>query len=618
MTNKRLGIAAGVLVALEFALSWLMPTSGLTDLVAIALVIVIMILGFRLTLNTIRAAIWRLRNRLLVTYLFIGVIPIVLILALAAVGTWIVSGQVAVYLVTSELERRAASLQSHARFLSRAKVAAERNAAAMQLAPLIEERLPGLEMLLTGDNAFHYPDASKITAPSGALKSYTGYVLRDGRYYCVSVEKTGSNQAVLMAPIDSALLEQLVPGIGILNIRGGGKDINGRYFAGRLPPAANFLDFETFWGSRVFFTRWDDPEKPRAEGFMIIQTRPSAVLKAVFDNTSDNGQTALVAFAIIASLLLIVEAFSLVIGVSLSRTITEAVHGLYQGTTKIAKGDFSHRIPVKGKDQLASLGQSFNEMTAQLESLVEVAKEKERMQSELQIASEVQNQLFPRSAPVMKTIQLVGVCQPARMVSGDYYDYLCLPNGNLAIAIGDVAGKGISAALLMASIQSIMRSHLAAGPQSISDVVAQLNKQLYANTSAEKYATFFFGIYDEQERLLTYTNAGHLPPLVVRASGVELLEVTGTVVGAFPSIRYQEKSIRIEPGDVFVSYTDGITEPENAYGEEFGADRLANVAMSHRNSPTAEIAAKIMEAVMQWSTADEMPDDMTVVIAKGI
>jgi sigma-B regulation protein RsbU (phosphoserine phosphatase) len=240
------------------------------------------------------------------------------------------------------------------------------------------------------------------------------------------------------------------------------------------------------------------------------------------------------------------------------------------------------------------------------------------MQSELQIASEVQNQLFPRSAPRMKTIELVGLCQPARMVSGDYFDYLCLPNGNLAIAIGDVAGKGISAALLMASIQSIMRSHLAAGQHSTSDVVAQLNKQLYANTSAEKYATFFFGIYDEASRTLTYTNAGHLPPMVVRASGVELLEVTGTVVGAFPMIRYQEKSIRLESGDVFVSYTDGITEPENAYGEEFGADRMANVATQYRNSAPAEIAAKIMEAVVQWSTADEMPDDMTVVIAKGI
>jgi sigma-B regulation protein RsbU (phosphoserine phosphatase) len=266
------------------------------------------------------------------------------------------------------------------------------------------------------------------------------------------------------------------------------------------------------------------------------------------------------------------------------------------------------------------LGASFNTMTENLERLIVVAKEKERLQSELEIASEVQNQLFPRSAPTMQTIELVGVCQPARMVSGDYYDYLSLPGGLLAVAIGDVAGKGISAALLMASIQSIMRTQLAASSSKISPaaIVAQLNRQLYANTSPEKYATFFFGVYDDRERILTYTNAGHLQPLLVRNGEVQLLEVTGTVVGAFPAIGYGEKSVRIEAGDMLIAYTDGITEPENAYGEEFGSERLAEVAVRHHGASPREIAERIMEAVVQWSASAEMPDDMTVVIAKGL
>ena len=250
------------------------------------------------------------------------------------------------------------------------------------------------------------------------------------------------------------------------------------------------------------------------------------------------------------------------IGISLTRTVTGAVHGLYEGTQRIAKGDFAWRIPVKGNDQLAELGHSFNNMTAQIENLVVIAKEKERLQSEVEIASEVQNQLFPRSAPAMRTIELIGVCQAARMVSGDYYDYLCLPDGNLALAIGDVAGKGISAALLMASIQSIMRTQLAAGLArsaavgnghaaghvSTSSMVAQLNRQLYASTAPEKYATFFFGVYDEQSRILTYTNAGHLPPLLLRGGESQLLDVTGTVVGAFPVIRYEEQTVEIAAG----------------------------------------------------------------------
>jgi phosphoserine phosphatase RsbU/P len=230
--------------------------------------------------------------------------------------------------------------------------------------------------------------------------------------------------------------------------------------------------------------------------------------------------------------------------------------------------------------------------------------------------------LFPRSAPSMRTIELFGQCHPARMVSGDYYDYLCLPNGNLVMAIGDVAGKGISAALLMASIQSIMRTQLAAGGEdghfSTARLVAQLNRQLYASTAPEKYATFFFGIYEESSRTLTYTNAGHLPPLLVHDGSASLLQVTGTVVGLFPAMNYEEQSVRIESGDLLIAYTDGITEPENDYGEEFGTERLADVVHRHRGAAPCEVVKQIMNAVTHWSTAPELPDDMTLVMARGL
>ena len=142
--------------------------------------------------------------------------------------------------------------------------------------------------------------------------------------------------------------------------------------------------------------------------------------------------------------------------------------------------------------------------------------------------------------------------------------------------------------------------------------------QLFANTAPEKYATFFFGIYDDESRTLTYTNAGHLPPLLVRRGSAIPLEVTGTVVGAFPAAAYEEQSISIEPGDLLIAYTDGITEPENAYGEEFGAARLAEVATRHQHAAPLEIVAKIMDAVKLWSHTPELPDDMTVVIARGL
>jgi sigma-B regulation protein RsbU (phosphoserine phosphatase) len=149
-------------------------------------------------------------------------------------------------------------------------------------------------------------------------------------------------------------------------------------------------------------------------------------------------------------------------------------------------------------------------------------------------------------------------------------------------------------------------------------MVAQLNRQLYASTAPEKYATFFFGVYEENTRTLTYTNAGHLAPLLLRNGEMHLLEVTGTVVGLFPSIRYEEKTIELRAGDLLIAYTDGITEPENAYGEEFGVERLAETALRYQNSELKEMVAKIMEAVTLWSSAPELPDDMTVVIARGL
>jgi phosphoserine phosphatase RsbU/P len=615
------------LVLLDVLLFRTGTASGLATAAALILAIWLLFLAGRLLLKKSRV-IWRLRNRLIVTYLFMGAVPIVLILALAYCGAWIVVGQVATYLVASELGRRAAVLENPARFLTQAP-AGVRADIIKQMAPLLRGRAPGFEVAITGggDQTFHYPPESTLEAPSPEWNNYTGIVFKDGLYYCMALFRTAQTRAVMLAPLTPAVLTNLVPGIGALSIYGP----EGSKLAGSVPQPYNSLDFEYAWFNPIDVASWDKPNQRHRAALSVI-TRPSAVLGVVFSERLDFAQNWLLGFLVIASLLALVELISVIIGATMIRNITGAVHNLYEGTLRIGQGDFSHRIPVKGHDQLADLGTSFNQMTAQLENFVVVAKEKERLQSELTIASEVQNQLFPRSAPSMRTIQLIGACEPARTVSGDYYDYLCLPDGNLALAIGDVAGKGISAALLMASIQSIMRTQLAAGvPVSVTAggghsytqfstalVVEQLNRQLYANTSPEKYATFFFGLYDENSRILTYTNAGHLSPLLVCGGEVRPLEVTGTVVGLFPSVRYEEEKISLCPDDLLIAYTDGITEPENAYGEEFGAERLAESVLKNQHCELCEIVAKVMEAVRLWSTAPELPDDMTVMIARGI
>jgi phosphoserine phosphatase RsbU/P len=620
--------AFAALLVLFPVFKWGLKANGTADLLFIALAITGTVLASRL----IRKSIWRLRNRLYLTWVFIGIVPIVLMFALAVAGTYIVAGQVAAHLVSSELQRRAESLAVPARILSQAKPA-DRTAAAQQMLRFIDERIKHIQLLVTGEQTFHYPPESTLIAPPDGWNNYSGYLLKDGAYYSAAIVKTGGITAVALAPIDTDLLRNIVPGIGALRV-----GIDGP-IGGAIPPKAmgwERLDFPIYWGSDIPLADWKSPQTT-ITGQLFVTTRPSAVLRALFSTGIEVTQIVTYLFLFIFFGLLLVQLVAWLIGVSLTRTVTGAVHGLYEGTQRIAKGDFSWRIPLKGRDQLAELGNSFNNMTAQIENLVVIAKEKERLQSEVEIASEVQNQLFPRSAPAMKTIELVGVCHAARMVSGDYYDYLRLPDGNLALAIGDVAGKGISAALLMASIQSIMRTQLAAGLErsaaagnismgsvltashvSTSSMVAQLNRQLHASTAPEKYATFFFGVYEENTRTLTYTNAGHLQPMLLRNGDRHLLDVTGTVVGLFPSIRYEEKTVELRAGDLLIAYTDGITEPENAYGEEFGAERLAETALRYQNSEPKEMVAKIMDAVTLWSSAPELPDDMTVVIARGL
>jgi sigma-B regulation protein RsbU (phosphoserine phosphatase) len=563
--------------------------------------------------------IWRLRNRLIVTYIFIGAVPVALLLAMAYVGSWIMVGQVATYLVGSELKRRALALETPAKLLSTAQPSAVA-AISSQMIPFLQNLAPGAQVLVGGDHPFQFPPEPHLNPLPKGWDNFTGILVDKGKPYLASIARHGTTTAAVIAPINREIIDKLVPGIGsiTLSIDGPKSDADPR-FSGPPPPAYNFLDSEFLWGNPVDLHYWDNPSKTGI-ALLSVTTRLSAVLTTVFSDRFDFAQGILAIFIAIAVLLALAELVSVIIGISMTRAITGAVHNMYEGTRHIGEGHFAHRIPVRGSDQLAALCGSFNQMTEHIESLVVVAKEKERLQSELTIATEVQNQLFPRSAPPAKTIQMIGTCLPARSVSGDYYDYLRLPNGHLAIAIGDVAGKGISAALLMASIQSIMRTQLLAGgaTNSAAAIVAQLNRQLYANTSSEKYATFFLGLYDEESRILTYTNAGHLSPLIVSEGCVTDLEVTGTVVGMFPAFPYEERSIPFGPGDIFVAFSDGVTEPENAYGEEFGTGRLIAAVRQNHHAPPAEIASKVMEAVQLWSTAEEQPDDMTVLIAKGI
>jgi phosphoserine phosphatase RsbU/P len=578
---------------------------------------------FRAARRATKNAIWRLRNRLIVAYLFIAVVPIVLITVLLGLAGYAVIEQMSIYLVNRELDHREASLLRPAETLARFPMR-DTEAAVNRFVTMTRSAFPDVELLVTGKEELHYPEKSQLAHPPAEWsKSQTasGLVIRNKKLYAWAHVLENGNEVTVLAPLTHETLAEFVPGLGDVNFI----PVMGRVRASHLPAPVNAMDFRVGGIYPVTAPHWESPET-KSHLFLFVDTRLSAVLGIVFGQKQPWGEQVLDWLIAFAALFFLVELASLIAGVRLSRTITGAVHELYAGTEKVKEGDFAYRVPVKGNDQLADLTTSFNTMTENLGRLLIVAKEKERLESELEIARDVQAQLFPKDVPSTETLELKGVCHPARTVSGDYYDFMALPNIT-AFAIGDVAGKGISAALLMATIQSTMRTQLGALDQKLDSsaprlstarLVSNLNKMLYATTAPEKYATFYFALYDETEQTLMYTNAGHLSPFLVRGSNILPLDSTGTVVGAFARATYEERTVKLEPGDLVVAYTDGITEPENEYGEMYGEDQLKDLLVKYVSADSSEIIARTMEAVNHWTKSPELQDDMTMVVARRI
>ena len=437
-------------------------------------------------------------------YVFIAMVPLILVVALVALAGYVVIGQMAVYLVNKELESRELQLQRAAMAMARFP-ASNPEVATNRTADILRHSFPEFDLLASGDHVIRFPKDSTLTHPPSAWgeRAVGGLIVRETpagkRLYAWAHAAEGKADITIVAPITHDLLSSLVPGLGDVNFT----PLMGRPRRTHVPAPVNTFDIRVTFLDPVLIPYWANPNETSNQ-YLYVDTRLFAVLSQVFGQKVDWGEQILTFLIGVSVLFILVEIASLVAGISLSRTITGAVHELYRGTQRIKEGDFSYRIPVKGNDQLAELGASFNTMTENLGRLIIVAKEKERLESELEIAREVQNQLFPKDVPFTRTLELKGVCNPARMVSGDYYDFMSISENKLAFAIGDVAGKGISAALLMAAIQSTMRTQMSVSPNgaphvfSTAKLVANLNRQLYATTSPEKYATFYFAIYDEK------------------------------------------------------------------------------------------------------------------------
>jgi sigma-B regulation protein RsbU (phosphoserine phosphatase) len=281
------------------------------------------------------------------------------------------------------------------------------------------------------------------------------------------------------------------------------------------------------------------------------------------------------------------------------------------------------------------------------ELVQEIAIE-ERLRHELDIATTVQQRLFPESPPEMSSLELSGVCFPARGVGGDYYDFIELDQGKVGIAVADVAGKGISAALLMCTVQASLRSQAPTVNGNLTELVSSMNRLLHVSTDTSSYATFFYAQFDERTGLLTYVNAGHNPPMLVRAgrnvkaqgvgyggpgrqgalredeslrAGQESTEITlltkgGPIIGAFSNCVYEQETIQMESGDLLVAYTDGVTEARDADDHEFGEARLREIIDSSAPLTAQQLSERIVESVREWCGDVPPHDDLTLVVMR--
>lgn len=397
-----------------------------------------------------------------------------------------------------------------------------------------------------------------------------------------------------------------------------------------------------------------------------VRLAPADIWRGLASGENEFNRAVLIVLVILGFFLLTFVAFAVLLGVRIAGGITSAVAQLHEGTVHLAAGDLDTRIEVPNEDEFGDLADSFNEMTAAVKRGREEAIERERLERELQTAREIQERLLPHAMPELPGYEITGTSVPSLQVGGDYFDFLELGDGRLGVAIADVSGKGIPAALLMANLQALLQGQVI-HPSDVAGIVARINDLLSRSTDVSRgpgigrFATFFYGVLERETGAFTFTNAGHNPPLLRRADGTLIeLKTGGLILGMMPGMPYAQETITLGPGDVVVLFTDGITEAQGPVpamaaakapaaagkaatataaggdgadgGKEdegdaddddvdepvnlFGDDKLRDILAATGGRPAAEIRAAILEAVREHAAGIPPSDDITLVVLR--
>lgn len=612
-----------------FGSEWL---KSLVDVLSVAALIPLLYWFYRGTRWVMERLLWRMRRRLIVTWLLIGVLPVLLLAVLVSLLGLVLLTQTNVNLARRQLNLYLAESRAAALALSQELEANPSNPAALVqarteiLTPIFPQvrvniqsqaSLPGW---LTEQAEFHGLIVEGVANGRRAVSAYHYIALNPKERTALQVKYPLSG---LSPALSSTVGVEVNPGYVLMPLlRAGAGSAELRNFSED--------DYEGIWVDAPVH-EWATGRRLEGEVLRLDESflRPAQIWQRV-EQFRTGSQFGYVIFWVLAPVTVffgLIALLALTSAIVLTRTITGTVHYLYEGTRRVEAGDFEHEIRAVSRDQLGELAHSFNRMTRSVRDLLRVSAEKQRLDQEMKIAAQVQARLFPRSLPVTESLDFApGVCLPARQVSGDYYDFLSIAPGLTGVVIADVCGKGVSAALLMANLQAILRSQVQACPEtlpqlrSVADIVAQVNQRLAAVAPDASYVTLCYAEFDEQSSTLRYTNAGHNPPLVWRAQAepveFERLECGGTVVGLFAEATYEQAAIRLYPGDLFVAFTDGLLEARNRAGEEYGEERIRQVLQKHAAADAESIKQALLTAVQTWTNGIEQEDDLTLVVFK--
>jgi sigma-B regulation protein RsbU (phosphoserine phosphatase) len=594
--------------------------------------------------------LWSLRNRLIVAYLFIAVVPILSFLILVVLFAGILYSQLGAYLLYEDIDQRIEMIADIAQHIAMAHKTLpagiteneSEQILADQYQTVHDRELPGLKIEFSSDLALLGRVAQGKDSFAGLLQGGNSPSEPLSLISLRVIEDSKNPRAVVLrVPVTPAFLSTIAPDLGVIQLnlmensegagsqgvlyRSGTKQYR---VADRIVASNRTLQAPMFWldlpvnvVSRLdsIYVAKDGTVDPARPLLAVSNARPSRLSARIFTSLGELLGSYVILFVLVVIIFLLIEAVAWTTGIVLTRRITRAVADLYKATQFVKTGDFSHRIPVERQDQLGVLADSFNQMTGSIGTLIEEQNKRQRLENEISIAREVQSQLFPSTLPSVPGVEIEAICKAARSVSGDYYDFIQLSPTHVAIAIADISGKGISAALLMASLQAALRSQaLTEGSESLStaDLVTRLNKHLVRNTGDDRFATFFVAVYDSATRTLRYTNAGHLPPFLICSGASHLLDKGGMVLGVLEDYSYEQGVLQVAPDSLLIGYSDGLVEPENVYGEEFGIARLREAAIRVQGAKPLAVAESLMAAAEEWAGTPEQADDMTVMVTR--